>query len=194
MDSELALLWIEEFEEKTRPKHDEEWRALYVDSHGTHLTLEVIDFARAHNIELIGYPPNATQFLQGLDVIIYGVFKRLYADARRKWETDHDRVTKTAFLKLVKKPFNDAFSKENILSAFRVTGIYPFNRDAIPSRWLAPSEETSHNAVFPLSYSGPVRSTIAVLRAINQPISTLLSLILRTSLHIDATFSSTTTA
>lgn len=71
MDS-LTLDCIHGFEVKNRPTGDEvdEWRLLTLDNHSSHLTLAFLDYAATHHIEVVGYIPNSTHILQGLDVAV----------------------------------------------------------------------------------------------------------------------------
>ncbi|KAG8226083.1 hypothetical protein J437_LFUL006390 [Ladona fulva] len=51
---------------------------LLMDNHATHTTLEAVDFCRAHNIFLLGFPPHTSHKQQPLDVIFYSPFKAGY--------------------------------------------------------------------------------------------------------------------
>ncbi|KZV61049.1 hypothetical protein PENSPDRAFT_553930, partial [Peniophora sp. CONT] len=150
IDDELAHQWMTRFELATRPRDPSEWRALYLDSHTCHISLWMIDFAEQHRIEMIGYVPHSTQWLQGLDVVLFGAFKEKLMVARNDWERAYDCFDKIALLEILKGVFEASFTRDNILAAFRSTGISPFNPSVIPSRATAASEETSYGAIFPL--------------------------------------------
>ena len=48
---------------------------LYVDGHHSHLTLEIIQYAKSEGVHLICFPPHLTHILQPLDVAVYGPAK-----------------------------------------------------------------------------------------------------------------------
>lgn len=56
-DNELGMQWMINFEEATRPSNPEDWRLLAVDSHGSHTTIVILNYAYNHQIEVVGYPP-----------------------------------------------------------------------------------------------------------------------------------------
>jgi hypothetical protein len=67
-------------------------------------------------------------------------------------------VDKTNFLSVYAQAHVKALSKENIISAFRKTGVVPFNPDVITDAMLAPSiMSSSRGGVLPLPQTSPVR-------------------------------------
>ncbi|PIL34798.1 hypothetical protein GSI_02585 [Ganoderma sinense ZZ0214-1] len=165
----LTLEWMHEFESKTRPTGDEvdEWRLLALDNHGSHLTLTFLDYAAAHRIEVVGYIPNSTHVLQGLDVACFGAFKTHYTHALADYQKRTScAVTKEVFLELVKEPFERTFTPNTILSAFRVSGLEPIDPGVISPDMLSPSQENSAPTVFPLDLPEPVQAMLPLLRAV----------------------------
>ncbi len=125
---------MHEFEAKTRPDGDEadEWCLLTLDNYGSHLTLAFLDYASAHHVEVVGYIPNSTHVLQGLDVACFGAFKAHYTHTLASYQKRTScAVIKEAFLKLVKEPFKRTFTQSTILSAFRITGLEPIDPGTI---------------------------------------------------------------
>ncbi|TFY76230.1 hypothetical protein EWM64_g7783 [Hericium alpestre] len=165
IDDELAYQWIQDFEQKTRPDDPAEWRLLAVDSVGSHITHQVLEFAHTHKIDMIGYPPHSTNWLQGLDVICFGTFKTLLGKARREHEALGKAITKETFLEFVEAPFRNTFIPSTIRAAFRRTGLHPINPDAVPSDAMKPSEETSHQSFAPFVYPKPVQLVIPLLES-----------------------------
>jgi hypothetical protein len=79
------------------------------------------------------------------------------------FEEEHHRdVTKGDFTYLFGKVFNQAFDEETVKAAFRVTGVYPFNREAISEAQMRPSVPTSTKGEFPLPQASPIRAIMAV--------------------------------
>ncbi|KZV88993.1 hypothetical protein EXIGLDRAFT_650534, partial [Exidia glandulosa HHB12029] len=100
-------------------------RILLVDGHNSHYTVEGLDWARDHNIHVLAYPPHCTHALQGLDVVLFSVFKRRYSTAFKAYELDTgEKVTKDAFLSVIEKPWCETFTEENIFASFRATGVW----------------------------------------------------------------------
>ncbi|KAH9828710.1 uncharacterized protein C8Q71DRAFT_691194, partial [Rhodofomes roseus] len=48
------------------------------DSHATHISPELCQYASQHNLHVVGYPPESTDRLQGLDMVHYAQIKRLW--------------------------------------------------------------------------------------------------------------------
>jgi len=44
---------------------------LFLDGHGSHLTLEVAELARDNRVTIVRFPPNATHELQPLDRSVF---------------------------------------------------------------------------------------------------------------------------
>ncbi|KAJ3558729.1 hypothetical protein NM688_g746 [Phlebia brevispora] len=171
MDEELNLAWMKDFERDTRPSGTEanEWRLLAVDNFSSHLSLAVLDLAREHRIEMIGYIPHSTHLLQGLDITCFGTFKTLYGEARQKYEHETGlQMMKEAFLDILKEPFDHAFTAAAIKAAFRVTGIEPLNSEVITPAMTAPSAECSAAVAFPLELPSPVRAVLPYFRALQE--------------------------
>ena len=71
-------------------------------------------------------------------------------------------AAKQDFLELFGRAYLLSFDSQTIRSAFRATGVYPFNREAISAEKMKPSESSSHSASFPLPLATPVRRIMAV--------------------------------
>ena len=69
MDGELFLAWIDKI--FIPSKSDIRPILLILDGHVLHITIDVIDLARAHDIVLYCLPPHTTNILQQLDVSIF---------------------------------------------------------------------------------------------------------------------------
>jgi hypothetical protein len=90
------------------------------------------------------YPAHTTHLLQGLDVVVFAILKRMLSDERDRWERETgEMVSKSNFLGIYGRAHLRALTSETIKSAFRKTGIWPFNRNAISEMDMAPSKETS---------------------------------------------------
>ena len=133
IDSELFLAWLNKIFVKfcvpERPI------MLLIDGHASHITIEAIDSCQANNIILLPcLPPHTTHALQPLDVAVFKSLKDRFSKAVRSLSFTKKNfvVTKREFSKILKSPFDHAFSIPNIKSGFSKCEIYPLNPNAIP--------------------------------------------------------------
>lgn len=105
------------------------------------MTLEVVDLCCKHNIILFCLPPHTTHALQPLDVAVFKSLKDHFSKSVRAVAfTKKDFiVSKREFSRVLRSPFECAFSIPNIKSGFRKSGIYPFNPDAVEKAKMIPS-------------------------------------------------------
>jgi hypothetical protein len=165
MTNELGLEFIKLFHNLTAHLQNEGPRLLHVDCHCSHINLPLINFAREHDIVIIGYPPHMTHVLQGLDVILFSPLKHAYAKhaAEHLSQTGHE-VQKHEFLSVLHPAVQDAFSAENIRMAWKATGLRPVNRSAISDSDLAASKEFSLQHTLPLAPPSPIRAVVDAMR------------------------------
>jgi hypothetical protein len=132
MNGDLMLGWMQEFHRQTKPDDPNEWRQLAYDLHKSHIDERVIEYAVKHKIDCISYPTNATQIFQGLDICIFGPFKRALDELKYEHEEQTGTgLTFTTLLKLIDKPWNDTFTYDNVISAFRKSGLEPIDRSIV---------------------------------------------------------------
>lgn len=112
------------------------------DGHSSHITVDLITTAKAHDVHLLCMPPHCSHVLQPLDVGVFGpakkdwskILKRHYKGSRLK------SVDKSTFPGLLKQLYAKAFRKEHVISGFMKSGIYPVDRHAIPTEKLLPAK------------------------------------------------------
>jgi hypothetical protein len=118
------------FEGQTQVKANGEHRLLVVDGHNSHYTVAFLLLARLHQIIVICYPAHGTHIYQGLDVVIFAILKLLLSKERDKLLRDTGTaITKSNFLSVITTAYVQALTPGNIKTAFRKTGIHPFNPD-----------------------------------------------------------------
>jgi hypothetical protein len=153
------------FEPQTKAKARDQARVLLLDGHSSHYTFELLQYVRAHNIIILGYPPHCTHALQGLEVVCFARMKEIWKAEISTFEQSHGRgVNKEDFVEVFGKAYLKAFTPETVKAAFSATGIFPFDRTVITEEQMKPSETTSTKGGFPLPQPSPVR---AVLEAYN---------------------------
>jgi hypothetical protein len=118
------------FDRETRARARQTWRLLYVDGHGSHVTLGFLEYCAANRILVACFPPHATHTVQPLDVV---VFKSLSAAYSR--ELEDFRIQSRGILPMAKRDFFSLFwrawestlSPDPIKKSFEVTGLVPLN-------------------------------------------------------------------
>ena len=103
---------------------------LLMDNHDSHVNIATLDLAKANGIVMVTFPPHCSHKLQPLDRSVYGPLKRYYNAACNSWQMRNPGKPMTIYdvAENLGDAFLRAFSTENIISGFRVAGIYPFDR------------------------------------------------------------------
>ena len=68
----LSFEWLKHFDVQTRPPNGE-WRMLVMDSHGSHLTIEFVDYCYRPDVKISVFllPAHSTHILQLLDIRVF---------------------------------------------------------------------------------------------------------------------------
>ncbi|KDQ58561.1 hypothetical protein JAAARDRAFT_716877, partial [Jaapia argillacea MUCL 33604] len=150
-DNELGLEFLKDFDAWSVEKANGKMRLLAFDGHRSHVTDTFRTYAIEHNIELVSYLRKGTHVYQGLDVVCFSIFKRCYGQVRDEFQHRHGQlVTKDNFLPILVEAWMQAFMVTNIKSAFKATGLHPFNPNVVTPEKMAPSKESSMAGLFPL--------------------------------------------
>ena len=167
MTRENFSTFLEHFVKFTKPTEDSPV-LLLLDNHQSHISLEAIQFCRQHHVTILSFPPHCSHELQPLDKTVYGPFKTFCNQASDRWCHDATNRGKPMSIhslpSIVSYGFTHAFSQKNILSGFKSTGIYPFDRNIIPEDRFLPSFTTDRpleSASVPLPTAQGPSSTAA---------------------------------
>lgn len=135
MDGELFKKWFTEiFLPQTahlRPA------LLMLDGHGSHLTIDLIDLAREHNVILYCLPPHTTHLLQPLDVAVFKALKSYFAKicGQVKLATLGTpkviNVNRTNFTAIFREAFERTMCMLTIKNGFRKCGVHPLSAQSI---------------------------------------------------------------
>ena len=106
---------------------------LIMDGHGSHFTLDLLTYCRQIGLHIVLRPPHTTHLLQGEDVVHFRYLKEEYHQAKlvllaRKVLSGSCRLTTAELLQAAKTPWENAFSQQRVLDAWRLIGISPFTQ------------------------------------------------------------------
>ena len=118
----LGFKWLEQFNRHTKAKarQGRDWRVLWTDGHGSHLSIEFLSWLIEHRIHIAVYPSHSTHRLQPLNIGLFSPLALYYSISLSNFITstrDYIPVSKREFFTLFQLTFQKAFSKENINSA-----------------------------------------------------------------------------
>ena len=79
--------------------------------------------------------------LQTMDVACYGPFERIYNfQCHKLMRETLEIITRNNVCKIACNVYAKALCPENLMSAFKKTGIYPLDKEAIAKEYIIPSE------------------------------------------------------
>ncbi|KAF1982089.1 DDE-domain-containing protein, partial [Aulographum hederae CBS 113979] len=143
-NNELGLSWLEKvFDPYTKRKvrNSRAYRLLFIDGHGSHLTIPFIQYCLNNKIILAAYPPHSTHCLQPLDVSLFSSLSTFYSQGLNQhlfMTQGLSSIGQRDFFPLFWPAYERAFTKANILSGWRKTGLHPLDASQVltqlPSR------------------------------------------------------------
>ncbi|CEL11935.1 hypothetical protein ASPCAL15029 [Aspergillus calidoustus] len=143
-NNDLGFAWIRDvFDRETKEKARRRWRLLIMDSHGSHLTPQIMEFCMANRIHIATFPPHSTHRLQPLDVGIFSPLSQAYSDQLEAFMHECQglsSITKRDFFRLFWPAWEKALSTKNIESAWKSTGLAPFNPEVILKKFSKKEE------------------------------------------------------
>jgi hypothetical protein len=132
---EIGFKWLEGFfDKKTQERARRQWRLLFVDGHGSHVTLKFLQWAQTHKILVAVYPPHSTHRLQPLDVGCFAPLATYYSqllEQQTRLSEGQTKMTKRDFFKCFYPAWHKAFTDENVASSWRKVGLFPFNPTSV---------------------------------------------------------------
>ena len=116
---------------------------LLYDGHSTHITIDLITKARENDIHMFVLPPHSSHQLQPLDVGIFSPFKAaLSSECHKLMHSQVGRqITKDDLPSLIANAYNASLTVPNLMSAFRKTGVVPFNPEIFKTPEVTSNEE-----------------------------------------------------
>ena len=131
IDHELFFFFLEQhFLEHAVPRRP---LLLMVDGHSTHSDLTSLKFAKDRKVTIFCLPPHTTHECQPLDCSLFKPLKDYWRQECHKFYSKNPGtvISKLNFNSVFRDAWLKAITPANVISGFRRTGVYPFNRDAI---------------------------------------------------------------
>jgi hypothetical protein len=155
-NNDIGLAGLKQvFDRGTKAKARLSYRLLILDGHGSHLTMDFIEYCDQNKILLAVYPPHSTQTLQPLDVVMFKPLATGYSDkvaAFMKRSQGLTSMSKRDFFPLFYRAWQTSFKETTILKAFKATGLSPFDPEVILRRFnTSPSSSDSEFSVLSTS-------------------------------------------
>ena len=124
---------------------------LLMDNHQSHITIDSLNLAKENGIHLLTFPPHCSHKLQPLDRSVYGPLKRYYNSACDGWQKNHAGKAMTLYdvAENLGIAYPRAFTAQNIISGFKVAGVFPFDREVFGEHEFLPSYVTDRPAPQP---------------------------------------------
>jgi hypothetical protein len=142
-NDDIGLAWLEQVFDRYTKQRSGRWRLLILDGHGSHVTMEFINYCGRHRILLIIFPPHSTHTLQPLDVVLFKPLSQAYSNEL----TNHLHkaqglvpIKKGDFFPLFWSAWISSFTESLILKAFEATGIWPMDANVILRRFASTPE------------------------------------------------------
>ena len=138
-NNDIGLAWLEQvFGRATKPKAWSSYRVLILDDHGSHVTIDFIDYCDRKKILLAICPPHSTHTLQPLDVAMFKPLSTAYSHQISGFIERSQGLTsmsKRDFFPLFIAAWKASFRETTILKAFQATGLSPFDPIVILQRF-----------------------------------------------------------
>ena len=131
---------------------------LLMDGHSSHYSPAAIRLAAEQEVILLTLPPNTTHVTQPLDKRCFGPLKVAWRDVCQEYVVYNPGkvVTRMSFSPLFSAAWRRSMTMQNVISSFKVTGIYPVDRTKVLSN-VATDPEPPKLSYIPLLTPTPCR-------------------------------------
>jgi hypothetical protein len=115
--------------------HQDRWRMLIIDGHGSHTNIEFMWLCKQHKIWIIYLPPHTSHVLQPLDLAPFSVTKSKYRKEIGALSALDDAapVKKERFITAYDQARKEGLSDRVIRAGWRAAGLCPYNPDLVLS-------------------------------------------------------------
>ena len=136
-NDQIGLEWlINVFDRHTKAKarQGRDYRLLIIDGHGSHVTLAFLDWSDIHRIIVAVFPSHSTHRLQPLDVSLFGPLSQAYTNQLVDFFAATQGlvgISKREFWGNFLPAFKASFTRANIESAWKKTGLLPWDPEVV---------------------------------------------------------------
>ena len=136
---------------------------IFLDNHGSHLSIALIDYCPDNGIVLQTLPPHCSHKLLLLDRTVFGPFKKYVNTASDDWIKSNPGKTLCIYdiPGIVKKALPLAATPTNVQKGFQVCGISPFDRKIFSADDFLASSATDHPDPIDNAVPGNQASSVA---------------------------------
>ncbi|KAJ8940510.1 hypothetical protein NQ318_009603 [Aromia moschata] len=115
---------------------------LILDGHSSHASYDVIQLTNENDIIILCLPSHTTQALESLDKSFFKPLKEYYKQEAQDWMVTNKekKISRDSVGTVIGNAWKRAATSKNGISGFAATGIYPFNRNAIPDYFFSISD------------------------------------------------------
>ena len=156
IQANLFTMWFQHFVAFVKPTKVKPV-LLILDGHFSHTqNIDLIDLARQNHVAIVSLPPHSSHKMQPLDRTFMGPLKAMYSEEIRQWLRHSDRpVGAYEVMELFGKAYIKCQKAEIAINGFRVTGIYPIDRNRFTeSEYIEEANKKQEPALKPNSSRG----------------------------------------
>lgn len=161
-NDKIFLQYLQHFINHVKPTLENKV-LLILDNHESHVSFPVIMEAKDNGVIILTLPPQTSHKMQPLDRTVSSPYKTFFNHAANEWMLNNPGKPISIYdmSEIVGKAYPRAFTTQNIIKGFEVTGIYSFNENIFGEHDFLSSFVTDRECPQSLS-----TSTIAILQPI----------------------------
>ncbi|XP_047128678.1 uncharacterized protein LOC105849015 [Hydra vulgaris] len=120
---------------------------LIMDNHESHLSLQSLEYAKENHVCMMTLLPHTSHKTQPLDRSVFGPMKTYFNAAANSWMLSNPgkAITIHEMASLIQQAWEKSFTPTNIMSGFRMTGIWPYDRHVYWDNIFLPSVVTDRD-------------------------------------------------
>ena len=127
---------------------------IFLDSHSSHLTIPLIEFAREHKMEFINFVPHSTHIMQPLDTSFFHTLKETWIKELNKLKREKRvrKITNETFSIVLVRALKSITKIDVIMkNGFKSCGLLPFDPNAIDYNCLKKSRKKKKSSPLKVS-------------------------------------------
>lgn len=139
VNNELFFDWLKNHFAPRKPQGK---TVLILDGHGSHMSVNCLEFAAENDISLVCLPSHTTHYLQPLDRSFFKPLKTFFYQACDQWIKTHQgrRITRMQFGTLLNSAWSRAATAGTAINGFSATGAFPLDPGSIPNHAFSVSD------------------------------------------------------